>query len=59
MSIADKKYKELIKEIVINGVWDKIVLEDCSSGLYGIEEYDGYETLITPDDGRKWIKIED
>ena len=23
MSIADKKYKELIKEIAINGVWDK------------------------------------
>ena len=23
MSVADKKYKELIKEIAINGVWDK------------------------------------
>ena len=22
MSVADKKYKELIKEIAINGVWD-------------------------------------
>ena len=23
MSVADKKYKELIKEIAISGVWDK------------------------------------
>ena len=36
----------------------KIVLEDCPSGLYQIEDYDGYETLITPDDEREWIKIE-
>ena len=28
-------------------------------GLYDTEEYDGYETLITPDRERKWIKIED
>ena len=37
----------------------KIILEDCHSGLYNIEDYDGYETLITPDDEREWIKIED
>ena len=32
---------------------------EYTSGLYGIEECDGYETLITPDDEREWIKIED
>ena len=40
------------------GAYYFIVLEDCHSGLYNIEEYDGYETLITPDDERERIKIE-
>ena len=57
--------KELIDAIetlgseACSGDCAKIVLEDCSSSLYNIEEYDGYETLITPDDEREWIKIED
>ncbi len=56
--------KEIIDAIetlgseVCSGDCAKIVLEDCDSGLYQIEEYDGFETLITPDDERGWVKIE-
>ena len=57
--------KELIDAIetlgskVCSGYCAKIVLEDCHSGLYDIEEYDGFETLITPDYEYDWVKIED
>lgn len=57
--------KELIDAIetlgskVCSGDYAKIVLEYCDSGLYDIEEYDGYETLVTPDDERGRIKIEE
>ena len=57
--------KELIEAIetlgskVCSGDCARILLEDCDSGLYLIEEYDGYETLITPDYEFDWIKIED
>lgn len=57
--------KELIDAIetlgskVCSGDCAKIVLEACHSGLYDIEEYDGFETLITPDHERDWIKIGD
>ena len=57
--------KELIDAIetlgseVCSGDCARIVLEDCGGGLYNIEEYDGYETLTTPDDEREWIKIDD
>ena len=50
---------ETLGSIVCSGDCAKIVLEYCDSGLYDIEEYDGYETLITPDDEREWIKIEE
>ena len=50
---------ETLGSMVCSGGCAKIALEDCSSGLYQIEDYDGYETLITPDDEREWIKIEE
>ena len=60
----ERHAKELIDAVetlgseVCSGDCAKIVLEDCDSGLYQIEEYDGYETLITPDYEFGWIKIE-
>ena len=36
----------------------KVAINKCYGGLYQIEEYDGFETLVTPDDEREWIKIE-
>ena len=57
--------KELIDAIetlgseICSGDCAKIVLEYCNSGLYDIEEYDGYETLIEPCHEHDWIKIED
>ena len=50
---------ETLGSVACSGDCANIALEDCSSGLYQIEDYDGYETLITPDDEREWIKIEE
>lgn len=40
-----------------SGQTAKLVVERISSNKYRIEEYDGFETVITPDTNFDWIEI--
>ena len=42
-----------------NGYCANLAIEEISSNKYRIDEYDGAESIITPDDSEDWVFIKD
>lgn len=61
ISRHDKELVEVVEELGerANGSCADLAIDEISSDMYYIDEYDGSESVITPETDHDWIVIED